>query len=283
MRQWRRDPWRALESSTAVWTGAVIGVFDLLGGDTAPAAAFAGVVVAFMLGLSGCNLYGQDGSAVWQNVVGEDDTSVQSDVRGRQWAMIIVFPPRVLLVTVSFVVIEQAWWSLPYLAAAIPATLGAATGAAVLASAVGVSPGVDPRRRVGPNDANGNIALHVWVALLTTSLALLPTAGVIIGAAVSGSTVLALLAPVVGILNGVGAAWLLGRISIEYLRHRMVDVFSRIRYARIFHDDPGRGILGWLAQSTLHGEHVAQASKQKWRDAKLAGNSVRGAGGRGSG
>ena len=25
--------------------------------------------MAFMLGLSGCNLYGQDGSAVWQNVV----------------------------------------------------------------------------------------------------------------------------------------------------------------------------------------------------------------------
>jgi ABC-2 type transport system permease protein len=52
LRQWRRDPWRALESSTAVWTGAVIGVFALLGGYTAPAGAFAGIVVAIMVALS---------------------------------------------------------------------------------------------------------------------------------------------------------------------------------------------------------------------------------------
>ena len=32
VRQWRRDAWRALESSTAVWTGAAIGVFAILGG-----------------------------------------------------------------------------------------------------------------------------------------------------------------------------------------------------------------------------------------------------------
>jgi hypothetical protein len=132
-------------------------------------------------------------------------------------------------------------------------------------------PGVDPRRRVVPNDANGNIALHVWVALLTTSLALLPTTGIIIGAAVSGSAVLTLLAPVVGILNGIAAAWLLGRITIEYLRHRMVDVFSPIRYARVFRDDQGPGILGWVAQSTLHGEHAAKEAKPRWPDAKLAG------------
>jgi ABC-2 type transport system permease protein len=98
LRQWRRDPWRALESSTAVWTGVVIGIFALLNADTAPVAAFAGLIVAFMLGLSGCNLYGQDGSAVWQNVVGEDATSVRSDVRGREWALVLVFLPRALLV-----------------------------------------------------------------------------------------------------------------------------------------------------------------------------------------
>ena len=74
----------------------MIGVFALLGGLHRGRRAFAGLIVAFMLGLSGCNLYGQDGSAVWQNVVGEDETSVRSDVRGRQWAMVIVFLPRVI-------------------------------------------------------------------------------------------------------------------------------------------------------------------------------------------
>lgn len=271
IRQWRRDPWRALESSTALWTGAVIGVFAFLGGYTSPVAAFAGLIVAFMLGLSGCNLYGQDGSAVWQNIVGEDETSVRSDVRGRQWAMIVVFLPRVLLVSVVFVVVGQFWWAVPYLVAAIPAMLGAAAGAAVLTSAIGVSPGVDPRRRVGPNDANGNIALHIWVVIFAIMLCSLPTVGAIVWAAVSGSPLVLALAVVVGVVNGFGAAWLLGRIAIGYLRTRMVDVFSRIRYGRVFAEAPrGEGLLDWVAQTTLKGEQELLAAKQKERDKKLA-------------
>jgi len=269
LRQWRRDPWRALESSTAVWTGAVIGVLCLLGGFTA-AGPFAGLIVAFMLGLSGCNLYGQDGSAVWQNVVGEDETSVRSDVRGRQWAMVIVFLPRVIVVTVPFLLISQAWWTVPYLLATIPAPLGAATGAAVLTSAVGVSPGVDPRRRVGPNDANGNIALHVWVVILTSGVVLLPTLGMVIWAANSDSGIIVIVAALVGVLNGIAAAWILGHIAIEYLGTRMVDVFSRIRYGRTFSERSSDGLLEWIAQTTLKGEIKMQAAKQKARDDKLA-------------
>lgn len=271
VRQWRRDPWRALESSTAVWTGAAIGVFALLGGYTSPAAAFSGLIVAFMLGLSGCNLYGQDGSAVWQNVVGEDATSVRSDVRGRQWAMIIVFLPRVIVVTLPFLLIGQAWWAVPHLVAAIPAAMGAAAGAAVLTSAIGVSPGVDPRRRVGPNDANGNIGLHVWVVIIATSVMVLPTAAAIVWAATSGSVLLTVVAMVIGLLNGVGAAWLLGRLAIGYLRPRMADVFSRIRYGQIFEGAPaGDRALGWVAQTTLRGEQKMRAARQKERDEKLA-------------
>jgi len=259
----------SVQAATAERTGAVIGVLCLLGGFTA-AGAFAGLIVAFMLGLSGCNLYGQDGSAVWQNVVGEDETSVRSDVRGRQWAMILVFLPRVVVVTIPFLLISQAWWTVPYLLATIPATLGAATGAAVLTSAVGVSPGVDPRRRVGPNDANGNIALHVWVVILTSSVVLLPTLGMVIWAANSDSGIIVVVAALVGLVNGIAAAWLLGHVAIEYLRTRMVDVFSRIRYARTFADGTGDGLLDWLAKATLQGEQKMHAARQKARDDKLA-------------
>jgi ABC-2 type transport system permease protein len=270
LRQWRRDPWRALESSTAVWTGAVIGIFALLGSSTAPVAAFSGLIVAFMLGLSGCNLYGQDGSAVWQNVVGEDETSVRSDVRGRQWALILVFLPRAIVVSVVFLVLGQSWWAVPYLVAAIPATLGAAAGAAVLTSALGVSPGVDPRRRVGPNDANGNISLHIWVVIFAVTITVAPTAAVIVWAAASESPLVAVLAAGVGVLNGFAAAWLLGGITIRYLGTHMVDVFSRIRYGRVFREDPDAGVLGWIAQSTLKAEQTMHDAKQKERDQKLA-------------
>lgn len=275
VRQWRRDPWRALESSTALWTGVVIGVLALLGGYTRPAAAFAGVVVAFVLGLSGCNLYGQDGSAVWQNVVGQDATSVRSDVRGRQWAMVLVFAPLVVVVTVPFLVLSGAWWATPYVVAALPAVLGAATGAAVLTSAVGVSPGVDPRRRVGPNDANGNIGLHVWVVILAVLVAVAPTAAAIGLTAARGSAALGVAVAVLGVLNGVGAAWLLGRAAIGYLDGRLVDVFSRIRYGRVFAEQASGGLLDWVARTTLRGEVRARELKQEERDKRLAKAAAR--------
>lgn len=268
LRQWRRDPWRALEASTAVWTGAVIGVFALLGGYTAPAGAFAGVIVAVMVALAGCNLYGQDGSAVWQNIVGESASSVRADVRGRQWAMALVFLPRALLVSVVFILLAQAWWAIPFVVAALPATVGAAAGAAILTSAVGVSPGVDPRRRVGPNDANGNIALHVWIALAATTIGVAPTVAMIVWAATSGSPVVMIATAVVGVANGFAAAWLLGRVAIGYLSTRMVDVFSRIRYGRIFRDKAS-GLLDQIAASTLKGEQVALEAKQKEREKRL--------------
>jgi ABC-2 type transport system permease protein len=169
-----------------------------------------------------------------------------------------------------FLLVSQAWWALPFLLAAVPATIGAATGAAVLTSAVGVSPGVDPRRRVGPNDANGNISLHVWVVILSTAVAVAPTGLMIVWAAINPSPVVGWLAAGVGVANGVAAAWLLGSIAIGYLRTRMGDVFSRIRYGRVFTEDGSAGMLGWIAQATLEGEQKLQANKQKQREQKLA-------------
>ncbi|WP_309068153.1 hypothetical protein [Microbacterium sp.] len=269
LRQWRRDPWRALESSTALWTGATIGIFCLLGGYTAPAAPFAGLVVALMGALAGLNLYGQDGSAVWQQVVGEHDSSVRADVRGRQWALALVILPRAVIVSIVFVLLSQAWWAVPYIVAALPATIGAATGAALITSAIGVSPGVDPRRRVGPNDANGNVSIHIWIALILTGIGMAPTIGMILWAATEPTWPLLLATSIVGVLNAFAAAGLLGRIAIGYLDRRLTDVFSRIRYARVFRDE-GTTLLDRIADSTLKGEIQYAAQKQSERDKRLA-------------
>lgn len=270
VRQWRRDPWRALETSSAVWTGAAIGVFALLSGTNVALSAFSGLIVAGMLGLSGCNVYGQDGSAVWQNVVGQDATSVRADVRGRQWAMLVVFVPRALVVSAVFVALSQAWWTLPVLVAAIPATFGAAVGAAILVSAVGVSPGVDPRLRVGPNDATGNIALHVWVVLLLVCVSVAPTAAVVTWSRLSGEPGLVAAAALVGALNGLAAAWLWGRVAIRYLSTRMTDVFTRIRYGQVFREGRDGGVLDWIERTTLKGEQDMHARKRKERADRLA-------------
>jgi ABC-2 type transport system permease protein len=90
----------------------------------------------------------------------------------------------------------------------------------------------------------------------------------IIWAATSGSVWMAVAATPVGIANGFVAAWALGRLAIGYLDSRMVDVFSRIRYGRIFRETTG-GLLDQLAATTLKGEQEALAAKQKERDKKL--------------
>ncbi|WNB86479.1 hypothetical protein [Cellulomonas sp. ATA003] len=89
---------------------------------------------------------------------------------------------------------------------------------------------------MGPNDANGNIALHVWVAIFATSLALAPTVGMVVWTARTGSSAVTALMIVVGVLDGVVAD----------------------------------GVLEWIARTTLQGEQTMTAAKQKERDEKLA-------------
>lgn len=274
LRQWSRDPWRSLEVRSAVWTGLAIGGFALASGNYSVVSAFAGLIVAFMLGISACTVYSQDGSAVWQTIVGQDATSVRSDVRGRQWAPILVFLPQALVISAVFVVLSGAYWTIPVLLAAIPATFGAASGAAIIVSAIGVSPGVDPRQRVGPNDAVGNISIHVWVAMLLIAAGVVPTAIAVVASLVAPSPWMSLAVIVVGVLNGFGAAWLLGRIAIRYLDTRMPEVFSRIRYGRIFRENAS-GVAGWFEKTTIAGEQQLKEQRQKERDEQLA--KVRGA------
>jgi len=268
-RQWTRDPWRALEVRSGVWTGIAIGFFALISGDYSVLAAFAGLIVAFMMSIASLNLFGQDGTAVWQTIVGQDATSTRSDVRGRQWAVVLVFLPQSLLITAIFLVLTQHWWVAPAVVATLPALFGSGSGAALLTSAAGVSPGVDPRRRVGPNDANGNVGLHVWAAMLLTLAGILPTALVVVLSLMQQSVWLSILAVVVGVANGWGAAWFYGHLAIVYLSTRMPDVFTRIRYGRVFREG-SRGLLGWMERTTLKGEEVMVARRQKERQDKIA-------------
>lgn len=271
-RQWTRDPWRALEVRSAVWTGVAIGFFAVVSGDYSVLAAFSGLIVAFMMSVAGLNLYGQDGTAVWQAVVGQDATSVRADVRGRQWATVLVFLPQTLLITVVFLLVTRHFWVVPAVAAALPALVGVGSGAAVLTSAIGVSPGVDPRRRVGPNDAGGNIGLHLWVVLLLTVVGVLPTAAVVVPGLVTPSVGLSVAGVVVGLLNGGTVAWLYGRIAISYLDRHMPDVYSRIRYGQVFRSG-SEGVLGWVEQATLSGEQQMVARRRKERREKVAARS----------
>ncbi len=274
LRQWWRDPWRKLEWRSGIYTGLVIGVFASVSGMFQLVAPLSGLVVAFMICLSGCNLYGQDGSAVWQTVVGQRPGTVAADVRGRQLAMIILFAPPAVIVSALVIMITGEHWAWPAVIAGLPALIGVASGIALVMSAVAVSPGVDPRRRVGPNDAGGDLSLQVNISIWLCLLLATPTAG----ALVLGYTVLQPWGPwaaiLVGVLNGGLAYWLLGKITIGYLTDRLPTLFTRIRYGR---NDDGKaaGLLGTLETSAQQAEEEARVAKEKVKMERARRRAVR--------
>ncbi|WP_420111557.1 hypothetical protein [Pseudactinotalea sp.] len=273
LRQWWRDPWRALELRSSIWTGVVVGVFALAAPWARDLAPLAGLVVAFMVALGGCNLYGQDGSALWLTIVGQREDTVRADVRGRQLATIVLFALPAVLVSVVFVLFTDSPWAWPIVAAMLPALFGVASGVSVLMSAVGVSPGVDPRRRVGPNDAGGEMGIQLQVAMWSTVLLVGPTIAVAIVGVTGGlGSLWPWWALATGILNGVAGFWLLGSAAIGYLRPRLPTVFSQIRYRR--YDDDGGGALAGFARSSQKAEDQARAAKEKERREKVGARNV---------
>lgn len=262
LRQWWRDPWRKLEWRSGIYTGLVIGVFAYVSDIFQLAAPLSGLVIAFMICLCGCNLYGQDGSAAWLAVVGQRPGTVVADVRGRQLAMIILFTPPAMIVSALLITITGEHWAWPAVLAGLPALVGVASGLALVMSAVAVSPGVDPRRRVGPNDAGGDLTLQANLAIWLTLLLITPTAAALIYSYVALPAWGPWLAVVVGVLNGVLGYWLLGKITINYLSGRLSALFTRIRYGR---NDDGTtpGLLGTLESSAQKAEQDARAAKEK--------------------
>lgn len=265
LRQWWRDPWRSLEIRSAIWTGIFVGVFTLTAPWAREFAPLSGLFVAFMIALGGCNLYGQDGSALWLSVVGQRADTVRAEVRGRQLALLLIFAPPTVVVTAALVLLTRAWWAWPVVGAMIPALLGVACGVAVLLSAVGVSPGVDPRRRTGPNDAGGDLGLQIQVAIWSTTALVAPTLAVVVlgvtGALGYGGV--PWWAFGVGALNGVVGYLVLGRLTMTYLQDRLPVVFSQIRYRRRDDDHRRSGLLVRLSRMSQKGEDTAREAKEK--------------------
>ncbi|MGO1975546.1 MAG: hypothetical protein ACTH2Q_21535 [Propionibacteriaceae bacterium] len=221
-----------------------------------------------MISMGGCNLYGQDGSAVWLSIVGQRADTARVEIRGRQLAMLILFVPPILVVSAILVVVTQAWWAVWVLLAALPALVGIAIGVAILMSAVGVSPGVDLRRRVGPNDAGGDLSLQGQLAFWSTTLFFLPTAAIIVISQVGSAEWLRWAAIAFGLASGFVGYWLFGRMAIGYLETRLPTVYAGMRYPGDREAFDGGGLLGRLESSSQKSEDTARAAKEKEKKAK---------------
>jgi ABC-2 type transport system permease protein len=231
---WRRDPWRTLEIRSAVWFGVFVGVFGIVAGLPA-VAGLSGAAVALTIALSGANLYGQDGTALWQLVVAQSSQAIRADVRGRQIGLVTTLGlPAVALSAAGMAVTGITVYAVP-IAAVLVAVIGVGSGVAVIVSIVGVAPGVDPHLRVNATDVGEN-GFAIQAANWSTLALISPTAYAVSLPVLTGTAPplpAAAIMILIGLVNGLVVATVGGRIARHRLTTRLPETFGRVRYPRL--------------------------------------------------
>ncbi len=233
---WLRDPWRALELRTTIWTTGLLTVITLLLGlaDLVP---YAGLVLAGWGIVCATNLYGLDGTALWQTELAP--RAAHADVRGRQVAWFLVFAPLAVAITIVATVVSGAHDTWPWTLAALPALLLGGPGLAVLVSVYGLAPLLDPQRRSGPNDSSADNVLPVFVAMAATPLLAAPAVGVVAAAEVWELGAAAWFGAPLGIASGGLFGWAFGRLAANRLESHGPELLHRMRSGKAAAKTPG--------------------------------------------
>ncbi|MFG1675365.1 hypothetical protein [Micromonospora sp. NPDC049282] len=228
LRTWWRDPLRT--------TTAVVPVVWALGTVLLPLTfdarlllPWAGPALALFAITSACNLYSQDGTALWQTMT----TGTQrADVRGRQLAYLIVFTPPAVVLSIAFVWWSGLTWTWPWVAAAVPALLGGGAGLIIYSSVFGMVPGPDAHKRpsnpLERADTTGQSNVLFWVGLLPPAPAL---ALVYLGTRFDQPWLTWAGVPV-GVLTGVAVALVLGGLAVRKLSADGSDLLHTMRTGR---------------------------------------------------
>ena len=211
LRLWLRDPVRLSCLLIALIVGTASCVLPLATSGTDLLLPFGGALTVVIAGACACNLYGNDGAALWLTVL--TPGAVRADVRGRQLAWLLAIGPYAVCSTVVLTAVAgrpDFWaWALALLAA----LLGGGAGIAAFGSLIFVQPLDDAGN---PTPA---WSLKVHVALLVVALAALPPLVLLL-------TGWRWVAVPVGVVTGVALAFELGRRAAARLARRQVELLA---------------------------------------------------------
>lgn len=231
LRTWTRDPWRRLELSLSIWFGIFVALIAAAAGFP-QLAVLSGVGLAVMVTLRGTNLYGYDGTALWQLVTIGSDEAIRADIRGRQFALALVFgAPALVLTTVMAMLTGTINYALAaYAGIVVLVAVGA--GVAIAASVLWPTPGADPHRRINASDVGDNPLVYrisTWVTFLVAA----PTIVLAVFVSLDPGWLPAwtgwALLPLAG-ANGTVAYWLLGSFAARHLTGRLPETLARLRH-----------------------------------------------------
>ncbi|MEV5086153.1 hypothetical protein AB0K74_48400 [Streptomyces sp. NPDC056159] len=179
-----------------------------------------GLVFALWMSAVSANLYGEDGTELWGEIM--IPGAARHDVRGRQLGWLLVTAPPTLLLTLVPAALSGASVPWLWLVTFVPALLGGAAGVTVLVSVLRPVPLRDPHRRTGGLLENGTDFTQVLLMLLLTAATAAPALlAVRFGPAWAG--------PVAGPVSGALLTWLLGRVAVIRLRRTAPELLQHFR------------------------------------------------------
>jgi ABC-2 type transport system permease protein len=216
LRLWGRDPIRLTCLLIALLVGAAACAIPRVTAGTSLVLPYAGIGTALIAGACACNLYGSDGTSLWLTVM--TPGAARADVRGRQWAWLIVVGPYAVAVTVAFTALSGRPAAWPAALGVLLAVLGGAAGLAPLSSLVSVQP-LDEAGSPTPA-----WSLKVHIALVAVALTAVLPVGILVAAGLGHRGGLAWAAVPAGLASGTVLAAGLGRRAVTRLERREVAI-----------------------------------------------------------
>lgn len=223
VRLWARDPIRLTCLLIALIVGVGAAAIPYLTAGTTVLLPFAGLLTVVIAGACACNLYGSDGTSIWVWLM--TPGSSRPDVRGRQFAWLLIVAPWSVLLTGAFTAASGQTWAWPWTIALLVSLLGGAAGLSVYASVVSVLPMDD----TGNPTPAWSIKVHLCLYLVALTSA--PAAVVLVAGALTDSAWISWLAVPVGLLSAGVLTWRMGALAVGQLTRRQVDILSRLSAA----------------------------------------------------
>jgi ABC-2 type transport system permease protein len=230
LRMWWRDARRRALLFTSIVLGLILPATTSVGSGGPHSLAYSALWIAFFAALQISNLYGFDGSAVWQTLV--TPGAARADVRGRQWAWALIVGPAALVAALVLPRVTDTPAAYPWVLALVPALVGGGAGTIVLVSVR--APSAMPSGKQGnPFTGTGQLGFGLALTRMAMSLlqvlAVIPPVLVLALGALGVLPAAAWLAVGAGVLSGIGAAWWLGRLASQRLAERGPELLAAVR------------------------------------------------------
>jgi ABC-2 type transport system permease protein len=227
--------WRGAQRRTLLLTSILIGLllpaFTFTQGGGAGGMSLSALWIVIFATMQVSNLYGLDGSAVWQTLI--TPGAARADVRGRQWAWALIVGTVAVLAAAVLPAVTGATERYPLVLALVPVLVGAGAGIVVLASVESPYPvpsgkGRSPLGSARSGGGLANVTRRLVLMLLQLAAAIPVVVLLVLGE--TGLVPAATWAAVpIGVACGIGAAWWWGRRAYQQLEARGPELLAALR------------------------------------------------------